>query len=191
MTVVDTLVVGTLAIGLILGLMRGLLSQVTGLIGLIGGLFLAGRYYMPLRKNAMDPFLDSGWNTEIAFISIVVFVVLVAAVVGWVIGKMVEKLDLGAYDRLMGAAFGVVKAGLICGGILLAIVTFAPDGGTLERHIGTSKAGPLLWDAMNRVARVLPGEIRGDFEGYLGKHQLPPRPDAEPAETPATSREPE
>ena len=38
MTVVDVLVLGTLSVGLILGLVRGFLAQFTGLAGLVGGL---------------------------------------------------------------------------------------------------------------------------------------------------------
>ena len=61
MTVVDTLVIGVMAIGLVLGLVRGFVSQFTGIAGLLGGLYLAGHYYVPLRKAA-TPHGDIGEN---------------------------------------------------------------------------------------------------------------------------------
>ena len=140
MTVVDVLVLGTLGIGLILGMVRGFLAQFTGLAGLAGGLLLAERYYPGLRRAALDPWLRTDHNGAIAFVGIVVFTVLVAAVIGWLIGKALDKLQLGAYDRLMGGAFGLLKAGLISASVLLAVVYFSPDGGNIERHIGTSKS---------------------------------------------------
>ena len=183
MSLVDTLVLGTLAIGLILGLLRGFLSQVAGLVGLVGGLFLAGQYHTPLRRALLDPHLHSTHNGEIAFVLIVVVTVLVAALCAWVIRKTVDRLELGTYDRLMGAVLGVLKAGLICGGILLALVTFAPDEGFVESAIGRSRAGPLLWRTMNSAARYLPLRIRGRVEGFLQDHPLP-EPDHRNAQRP-------
>ncbi|MHC4547342.1 MAG: CvpA family protein [Planctomycetota bacterium] len=174
MTVVDTLVLGVLAIGLVLGLVRGFLSQFTGIAGLIGGLFLADRYHDGLRRVALDSWLGTAHNGEIAFIAIVVVTVLVAAIIGWLIGLAFDHLQLGAYDRLIGGAFGLLKSGLICAGVLLAVVYFAPDGGVIERHVGSSKAAPMFWNAMKSVAGALPERYRTDIRGFLDVHR-PPR----------------
>jgi len=173
MSVVDTLVLGVLAIGLILGMMRGFVSQVTGLLGLLGGLFLATRYDEPLRAKALDPFFSWDHNGEVAFLSILIACIVVVAFVGWAVRKVVDKLELGAYDRLMGAGFGMLKAGLIAGGVMLGIVSFAPDDGGIESAIGRSKAGPRLWKLMGQVATVLPSGVRGDVEAFLEDHGLP------------------
>ncbi len=171
MTVVDVLVLGTLSVGLILGLVRGFLAQFTGLAGLVGGLLLAERYYPGLRRAALDPWLRSEHNGEIAFVSIVVVSVLVAAIIGWLIGMALDKLQLGAYDRIMGGAFGLLKSGLICAALLLAVVYFSPDGGNIEKHIGSSKSAPMLWRAMTRVAGALPERYRGDVRGFLEQNR--------------------
>jgi membrane protein required for colicin V production len=171
LTVVDVLVLGTLGIGLILGMVRGFLAQFTGLAGLVGGLLLAERYYPGLRRAALDPWLQTEHNGAIAFVGIVVFTVLVAAVFGWLLALAIGRLQLGAYDRLMGAAFGLLKSGLICAAVLLAVVYFSPDGGNIERHIGSSKAAPMLWRAMTRVAGALPERYRGDVRGFLEENQ--------------------
>jgi len=173
-SVVDTLVLVVLAIGLALGLVRGFVTQFTGVAGLFGGIYLAGHWYTPLRHAAIDPFVDTQHNGEIAFVFIVVMIVLSAAVVGWVVKKAFEKLDLGAYDRLMGGCFGILKAGLICAAILLAVVYFAPNGGRLEQSISSSKAGPMLWGAMDSVAGALPNPYRAGAQDFLHKNALPP-----------------
>ena len=175
--VVDSLVIGVLAIGLVLGLMRGFLSQATGIVGLLGGLWLAARYAGSLQAAALDPWLESRHNGAIAFVSIVVFAVLFAAIVGWAIRKAFEKLELGAYDRLLGGALGLAKAGLICGGVLLGVVYFSPDDGRVERSIGTSRSGPMLWKARRGLAGALPARYRTDAQAFLDKH-VPPAPPA-------------
>lgn len=171
MSVVDALVLGILAIGLALGCVRGFVSQFTGIAGLFGGLYAAATYHDRLCR-VLDRHFSTGHNGEIAFGAILVLTVLVAACCGWVARKVFDKLDLGAYDRLMGGFFGAVKAGLICAGVLLTIVYFAPDGGQVEASISRSKAGPMLWGAMDSVAGALPKEYRGSVRTFLHAHEL-------------------
>jgi membrane protein required for colicin V production len=173
MSVIDALVLGILAIGLALGCMRGFVSQFTGVAGLFGGLYLAASYHDGFRRVLLDPWLDTRHNGEIAFALILVVAILFAASCGWIAKKVFDKLDLGAYDRIMGAAFGVLKAGLICAGVLLAVVYFAPNGGQLEHSIGRSRAGPMLWGAMGSVAGALPQAYRADVQHFLDAHALP------------------
>ena len=174
MTVVDALVLGVLALGLALGLVRGFIPQVSGLIGLIGGLILAARYHVVLRETALDPnFPRFDHNGAIAFIFIVVFTVLIAAVIGWLVHKAVNKLQLGTYDRLLGAVFGVLKAGLIVAGILLGLIYFADGKGQLVSKIGDSKTAPMVWKAMDWVAVRLPDKVRPDVEEFLLDNRPP------------------
>jgi membrane protein required for colicin V production len=174
-SVIDALVLGVLAIGLALGCVRGFVSQFTGVAGLFGGLYAAASYHDGLQR-VLDRHFATGHNGEIAFGLILVLTVLVAALCGWVAKKAFDKLDLGAYDRLMGGFFGAVKAGLICAGVLLTVVYFAPDGGQVEASISKSKSGPMLWGAMDSVAGALPKEYRGTVKGFLSSHGLAPKP---------------
>jgi len=173
MSVVDGLVLGVLAVGLALGCVRGFVAQFTGVAGLLGGLYLGAGYHDGLRRAIFDPHFDTGHNGTIAYVAIVVVTVFVAALVGWFIRLGFEKLDLGAYDRVAGGAFGVAKAGLICAGILLTVVYFAPDGGRVESTIGRSKAAPMLWGAMESAAGALPKAYRADVQKFLDAHALP------------------
>ncbi|HEX5135986.1 MAG TPA: CvpA family protein [Planctomycetota bacterium] len=166
MSVIDAFVLGILAVGLALGCVRGFVSQFTGVAGLFGGLYLSASYHDAFRR-VLDRHIATGHNGEIAFGVILVLSILVAAFVGWLAKKTFDKLDLGAYDRLMGGFFGAAKAGLICAGVLLAVVYFAPDGGQLEASISRSKSGPMLWGAMDSVVGVLPKEYRGSAQGFL------------------------
>ena len=175
MSVIDALVLGILAIGLALGCVRGFVSQFTGIAGLFGGLYAAASYHDGLRK-VLDRHVSTGHNGEIAFGVILVLTVLFAAMCGWIARKMFDKLELGAYDRLIGGFFGAVKAGLICAGVLLTIVYFAPNGGQVEASISRSKAGPMLWGAMDSVAGALPKEYRANVQTFLHEHGLKAQP---------------
>lgn len=178
--IVDILVLGTLAVTLVLGLLRGFLPQMVGITGIVGGLYLASRYSEPLREKLLDPRVATSHNGTIAFVGIVVVTVLVVAFIGAMLKKMVDRLQLSPYDRLMGGALGLLKGSLICAGILLAAVYFSRDGGELERAIGQSRSGPLLWRAMARVADLLPSRVRAQAVEFLERNALPEE-HAEPA----------
>ena len=183
MTVVDTLVFGVLAVGLILGLMRGFLSQITGLVGLLGGVYLAWRYDTNIRALVVDPLISTEHNGKIAFGLIMLVAFIFTGLVSWIISKVFDKMNMSAYDRLMGGLFGVAKAGLICAGILMAVVVLANDGGDIERAIGSSKSGPTIWQALDKAINVLPKHVRGEVRQFLRNNALPKAPadkDTEP-----------
>ncbi len=173
LSVVDALVLGTVLIGVVVGMMRGFLSQATGLLGLFGGLWLAARFHAPVRRAALDPWAVTNHNGEIAFVGILVLTVVGAAVAGVVARKAVAALNLDTYDRLAGGAFGMLKTGLLCGAILLGIVYIAPKEGGIEDAIGRSRVGPVLWKTMDTAATVLPGRVRKPTRRFLRNHALP------------------
>lgn len=173
MSVVDAVVFCVLVVGFIFGLMRGFLVQATGLAGLLGGLALAYHYRDPFRAKVVDHVLQTPHGGWIAFATLFVASVFVVVFVSRLVRKVIEKLELGAWDRLLGGLFGVLKAGLICALLLLAIVSFTGDGGA---GLGPSKARPVLWNLMNTVARALPQGVRSEVEGFLQKRISPPPP---------------
>lgn len=185
MGVVDVAVLGMVAVGLVVGLLKGFLLQFTGLAAIVGGLVLADRYHGRLRP-LLDGVVTSEHNGAIAFVAIVVATILVVALVSRLCQGVIRKLDLGAYDRLLGGAFGALKAAVVCAGILLALVTFASDGGSIESAIGASRAGPALWDAMDRVAGVLPEKVGEPVKRVLQENALPPPPPPPSPESPSS-----
>ncbi|MEM8883531.1 MAG: CvpA family protein [Planctomycetota bacterium] len=191
MAVVDLLVVAALGVGVTLGALRGFVPQVTGVFGLGGGLYLAARFHDTLRTHIFDPNWTWSFNGEAAFISIIIVTILVAALIGFLLRRLIASVGLGTYDRIIGGAFGAAKAALLAAGILLGIVYFAPNGGGLEQAIGGSRAGPAFWRAMDEMADFLPEEVAGPVEAFLDDNPLPeqaPKPALKP--DPAAQEEP-
>ncbi|MHC4939522.1 MAG: CvpA family protein [Planctomycetota bacterium] len=186
MAVVDLLVVATVVVGVTLGALRGFVPQVTGIFGLGGGLYLASRFHEPVQRALFDPYFTWAFNGESAFIAIIVATVLLAALGGFLLRRAIESLGLATYDRIVGGAFGAAKAALLAAGILLGVVYFAPDGGGLERAIGSSRSGPVFWRAMDQAADFLPDEVGDPMEAFLDDNPLPeePRAETEPAPNP-------
>ena len=180
MTVVDGLVFGVLTIGVILGLIKGFLAQVTGLAGLAGGFLVAWRFHPVVEAKVIDCALSTDYNDKIAFGAILLVALAITALVSWLVNLFLEKLNLSTYDRLVGGAFGAAKAGAVSAALLVGIVVLAQDGGDVERAIGSSRAGPFIWNAMGSAARWLPEDVQGNVRGFLAVNALPvpePAPD--------------
>jgi membrane protein required for colicin V production len=108
----------------IAGLRQGMIRTVFGIAGLIGGIFLAGRYYDELAARLFPS--GAIWGNIAAYAIILLATLLVAGVIGWLLAKLVNFAALGWLDRVMGFILGVVIGGLLCAAILAIAVKFYP-----------------------------------------------------------------
>src|SRR4030042_3675433 len=96
----------------IAGLRQGLIRTVFGIAGLIGGIFLAGRYYDELAARLFPA--GATWANIAAYAIILLATLIVAGVVGALVAKVVHFAALGWLDRLIGCILGVVIGGVLC-----------------------------------------------------------------------------
>ena len=106
------------------GLRQGLIRTVFGIAGLIGGIFLAGRYYDELAAFLFPS--GATWGNIAAYVIIAIATLVVAGVIGWLLAKLVNFAALGWLDRLVGLILGIVIGGLLCAAILAIVVKFYP-----------------------------------------------------------------
>ena len=114
-----------LLIGLISGLRDGLVKQIAGLAGLIGGLLLGRAFYMPVGELLIDTFGMSIQVAQVtAFILILIIIPLLFSFAGWFVSKLLKAICLGWVNRLLGGAVGVLKFSLLAGIIITCIEFF-------------------------------------------------------------------
>jgi membrane protein required for colicin V production len=119
MTVFDYAVVGVLACSVILGLWRGVVSEILALAAWVVA-FLAARVAGEEVANLL-----TGWIGEpvlrmaAGYAAVVVGVLLVFALARVLLRLLLKAAGLGVLDRLLGGAFGVMRGMLI---VLLAVM---------------------------------------------------------------------
>jgi membrane protein required for colicin V production len=124
-----TIVIIVVIVGLgIAGLRQGLIRTVFGIAGLIGGIFLAGRYYDELAARLFPS--GAMWGNIAAYAIILIATLVVAGVIGWLLAKLVNFAALGWLDKLVGGILGVVIGGLLCAAILAIAVKYYPGMAT-------------------------------------------------------------
>ena len=109
----DFVVIGIFALFIARGIWLGLLKQVTGLLALCLGYYVASQYH-----DRLFPFLkDISENPKVVFVASVVILFIgtyvVAMLIGRVLAYVIEITISKWFDRSLGAILGVVKAAIV------------------------------------------------------------------------------
>jgi len=138
----DILIIVVLVALGVAGLRQGMIRTVFGIAGLIGGIFLAGRYYDELAARIFPS--DAIWGNIAAYAIILIATLVVAGVIGWLLAKLVNFAALGWLDRFMGFILGVVIGGLLFAAILAIVLHFTDYYPSMEATINQSAIAKFL-----------------------------------------------
>lgn len=111
MNYIDILIMLPLIWALYKGFTKGFIIEVSALIALILGIFLAINFSDTTKDilvNNLD--LHSGYMDYIAFGLTFIAVVIVVNIAGRLISKFIHAIALGFLNRLLGGIFGLLKS---------------------------------------------------------------------------------
>lgn len=135
----------TLLLGL-KGLFRGFIKEVFGLIGIIGGIFIASRLATTVGE-IIAPVLALKNDSSIQLMGFIVGLIafwIVAYVLGLIISKIFSLSGLGIFDKLLGFVFGAFKVFLIFSIIIYALSQIQTIKEKLDASIGDTITYPIL-----------------------------------------------
>lgn len=142
------------------GLFRGLVKELSSVVGVLGGFYGAYSYYAPLSKLMSGFISDASYRNILGFLLIFCAVFVIISIVGVVIKYLLNVAFLGWVDRIGGVIFGMVKGILIVAVLLIALTAFLPKGAALIKR---SLAAPhVLWLSEN-MAKVVPEDMKRQF----------------------------
>ncbi len=109
MTVFDYLFLTVLALSAVVGMWRGLVSEVMSLVAWVVALLAAWRYAGVAADLLHGQIVDPAWRHVAGFALIFVAVLIVAALLRFLLREILRAIGLGAADRLFGAFFGLAR----------------------------------------------------------------------------------
>jgi membrane protein required for colicin V production len=119
---------------LIRGIFRGLIKEVSAIIGVIGGFYAAYTYYPNMGEILSRWISNPAYLNIVSFMAIFCGVLIVVNVIGIIIKYLLNVVFFGWLDRLGGAAFGIIKGALIVSIIFIVLTTFLPKGDPLIKN---------------------------------------------------------
>ena len=109
MTPLDTIILVILGLGVLLGLVKGALKQLAGLLGLVVGLLAAKALYATVAEEVFSHVTGNMTVAQmLSFLAIWVVVPLLFWVVACVLTKAMDAVCLGWVNRLLGGVLGGV-----------------------------------------------------------------------------------
>jgi membrane protein required for colicin V production len=144
----------------------GFVRELVSLCVTILAIPVAGIFYGDLFPKLHPIIENEDLAYLVSFLSILVGVVIAGQVAAHLLKRTVAMLNLGGADRLVGGAFGFLKAVILCQVVLIVLIRFPePD---MHGAINDSDVATRLLDAAPAVLAFLPSTFDTTIDAFLG-----------------------
>lgn len=154
------------------GILNGFFKEIFGLIGIIGGIFLASRVGDSVGKVINDTILKFENDAAISFTGFLVTLALFWLFmigIGIVFKKLSSVSGLGIFDKILGFVFSASKFFLIASVILYSTYNIKAMRGNLDSMMKNSVLFPILVDTGSFIMKLDPIEISDDINSTIEK----------------------
>jgi membrane protein required for colicin V production len=162
----DLIITIILGYCLIRGFFRGLIKEISSIIGVLGGFYAGYTYYMEVSKPL------SAWTSNPAYSKILGFMLLfcsifiLVSILGVIVKYLMNIAFLGWVDRICGVFFGIAKGVLIASVLLMILTAFLPKGAPL---IKDSLLAPHVSRVSEIMAQLVSKEMKQEFSTKIAE----------------------
>ncbi|MBM4411545.1 MAG: CvpA family protein [Chloroflexi bacterium] len=162
---VDLVIVAIIAWSAFRAFRTGLIRELTALVAVVAGIFLAGALSDDLSANLDFLIADERTRDLVAFVAIFAGTLVAGQVLSAVLSDVAGMLLLGPLDYIAGAIFGLVQGVLVVQVLLIAVAVF-PAAVSVSRAVDDSQVADFFLESLPSVDRLLPERFR-DAAGQL------------------------
>lgn len=161
MTPLDILMIAIVGYYTVMGIFRGITRELTSLVGVVVGFFVANWLYMTVASYMSKWISDAGYRNILSYLALFSAVYILFNIIGLIIKYLLKKIKLSWIERLVGAGIAVVKSVLMVSILLVVLVAFLMQGTPVIRD---SKLSPQVLAVSRHLGKITPDEIRDAFE---------------------------
>jgi len=138
------------------GLFRGLIKEIFGLVGIVGGVYVSSRISKPVGEliNSIIPIDNESTRLLLGFVVAIVGFWAIAYAIGIVISKISSLSGLGIFDKIFGFIFGAAKVFLIFSIIIYAITQVDAISKKIEEKTKGSIIFPILKETGSYIIKL-------------------------------------
>jgi membrane protein required for colicin V production len=162
----DIIIIVVLGYCLVRGIFRGLVKELSSIIGALGGFYAAFTYYTMLAKSLSGLVKEVAYLNILSFLIIFCSVLIIVGILGVIIKYLLNIAFLGWVDRIGGVGFGFLKGILIASILFIALTAFLPKGSAFLKN---SMLAPHVSWVSEKLAKVVSKEMKQDFMAKLGE----------------------
>ena len=153
------------------GILNGFFKEVFGLVGIVGGIFVASRAGDEVGQYISDlifKFESSATISFAGFLTTLAFFWLFMIIIGNIFKKLTMMSGLGPVDRILGFIFGASKFFLIAAVIAHATYNIKAVKNSVDEYMSNSILFPILVETGAFIMKLDPVEMSDEIDGTLG-----------------------
>lgn len=161
MGIIDIVLLIIIGVFAVKGLFKGLVMEIFGLIAIVAGYITAYKYSHVFAKPVMALGLDEKSSGAVGYVVGFLAAYVIVVIIGSVLSKAFKEVKLSSLNRGGGFFFGAVKAAVLLGLVLSAVLTVAPEKTEFSKNLreGTvsgklAKVSPFVYKMMNKIPEV-------------------------------------
>ena len=167
MSLFDAVIVGVTLILGIKGFFDGFIKEIAGLVGIIGGLFLASKFYHDAGvyiNNYIFHIPNKSAIDLVGFVAVFVGFWVFAVFIGFLLGKILKISALGALDRILGFIFASAKFFILVSVILTLLYQVAFIRENIQKYSQNSVVFPFMIKLGDKIINISPKEIENSVK---------------------------
>jgi len=152
------------------GIINGFFKELFGLLGIIGGIFIASRIGNDVGQYLSDLIFNFDSHAAITFTGFLVTLAafwLFMVVIGLIFKKLSSIAGLGIFDRILGFIFGASKFFLIASVIAFATYNVKAMRSTIDDSMKNSLVFPVLVQTGSFIMQIDPINIADDINSTI------------------------
>ncbi len=168
MNLFDIVCIIILGYCLVRGIFRGLIKELSSIVGVFAGFYAAYNYYINVGK------LFSNWISNTSYLNILSFLIIfcgvfiIISIIGIIIKYLLNIAFLGWVDRICGAAFGTIKGILIVSVLMLIFTAFLPKNTPLIKN---SLFSPIIASISANMSKVVSKDMKREFIAKIEEYR--------------------
>jgi membrane protein required for colicin V production len=161
----DYLLIAILLISAFFSARKGFSREIIGLAAAFFALVL-GMWFYGIAGSYIAPYTSSPRMANlIGFLLVVAAVLIAGGILGWIVNRFLRTIGLSFFDRLLGAAFGVLRGLLVAMALLTAFMAFGPyESESTPSAVVHSHIAPYILNASRLVVAMAPMELKSGFQ---------------------------
>jgi len=149
---------------LVRGLFRGIIKEVTSIIGVFIAFFGAYTYYPTVMGWFASVVSNKAYLAVISFVVVFSVILLLVGIVGVVLKNIFKVAALGWADRVLGGTFAVIKSVLIVTVLLIILTAFLPENAPVLKQ---SRLTPHVIATAETLVSAVPDDLKTVFRNKL------------------------
>jgi membrane protein required for colicin V production len=160
----DIFVLVIISVCMVRGYFKGIIGEISGIIGVIISFYGANIYYSRLTPYLRDLIETPGTRSLICFFVLFCGILILISLLAALIRKFLNLVFLGWVDRFFGLVFGTAKGVLIISVLFMMMTTFVSMDAKL---LSGSKTAPHVATLASAMSLFFSKSMETDFPKHL------------------------